>query len=221
MLKIAVLGLGRFGSTLAVELSRGGAEVLAVDRNPRFMEAVADKVSVAVGFDATDLANLQAYDVQNMDVAIVAIGSNFEASVLITMHCKQLGVDQVYAKALNDMQEAVLLKVGADHVVKPEEDMAGKLSEHILHHSVVDFVELPEGFSLRRIPAPSDWTGKTLEELDLRTRHKINLIQVLRPIPGDADGAVEKTPLPTRDFVLASGDMVDVVGPDKVLARWA
>ena len=105
MLKVVVVGLGRFGSTLAVHLSREGAEVLAVDRSAKLAEAVAEEVAVAVGFDATDLGNLNAYDVGSMDVGVVAIGENFESSVLVTMHLKNLGVPLVYAKALNEMQE--------------------------------------------------------------------------------------------------------------------
>jgi trk system potassium uptake protein TrkA len=222
MLKIVVVGLGKFGSTLAVNLSRLGAEVLAVDRNTRLVESVAEDVTVAVGFDATDLTNLKAYDAGAMDVGVVAIGSNFESSVLVTMHLKNLGVPQVYAKALNDMQDAVLRRVGADQVIKPEEDMGERLAKHLLHDSVVDFVELPLGYSLERIKVPVEWSDQSLADLQLLGKFKLNLIQVRRPGNAAAKGAepvIEKIPLPDGSMVLRAGDEIDVIGPDEELKK--
>ncbi len=222
MLKIVVVGLGKFGSTLAVNLSRLGAEVLAVDRNTRLVEAVAEDVTVAVGFDATDLTNLKAYDAGAMDVGVVAIGGNFESSVLVTMHLKNLGVPLVYAKALNDMQDAVLRRVGADQVIKPEEDMGERLAKHLLHDSVVDFVELPLGFSLKRIKVPADWIDQSLADLQLLGRFKLNLVQVRRTLPAATEGGepvMEKKPLPDGSMVLRAGDEIDVIGPDDELNK--
>jgi trk system potassium uptake protein len=222
MLKIVVVGLGKFGSTLAVNLSRQGAEVLAVDRNTRRVEELAEEVTVAVGFDATDVTNLKAYDAGAMDVGVVAIGSNFESSVLVTMHLKNLGVPQVYAKALNDMQDAVLRRVGADQVIKPEEDMSERLANHLLHDSVVDFVELPQGFSLKRIKVPAEWIDQSLADLQLLGKFKLNLVQVRRmgaaPIEGEA-GVIERIPLPGGSMVLRAGDEIDVIGPDDELKK--
>lgn len=221
MLKVAVLGLGRFGVSAARALCESGAEVLAVDKSDRLVNQVAEVVTVAVAFDATDPVNLQAYDIAGMDAVIVAIGSNFEASVLVTMHCKKLKAPVVYAKALNDMQEAVLRQVGADHVIKPEEDMGQRLAEHLLHDSVVDFVELPTGFSLRRVPAPQEWVGKSLAELALRSERGLNLIQVIREEPGTDGGKSRETriPIPDGPVVLLAGDQVDVIGADKDLQK--
>jgi trk system potassium uptake protein len=222
MKKVAVLGLGRFGAAVARSLSRQGNEVLAVDRNINLVSKISDEVSVAVGFDATDLANLKAYDVGSFDTAVIGIGANFEASVLVTMNCKNLGVKEIYAKALNPLQESVLKKVGADHVIKPEEDMGGRLANHITKDSVVDFVELPDGYSLRRLFVPSEWDGKTIEELALPRKLRLNLIQVIKlvdgPEPGSAQGQ-QKIPLPTPDLVLNTGDEIDVIGPDKALKK--
>ena len=223
MNKIAVIGLGRFGSTVAVALARKGVEVLAVDRRGPLFEAVADDVAVAVGFDATDITNLKAYDLPTMDAVVVAIGTNFEASVLVTMHCKKLGVKKVVAKAVTAAQESVLRQVGADQIIKPEEDMGLRLAEHLLTDSVVDFVELPEGFSLRRITVPQDWDGQTLAELNLLGAKRLNLVQIHRAPSPDAadDGALpEKIPLPGGAEVLHAGDTIDVIGPDKELDKF-
>ena len=142
-----------------------------------------------------------------MDVAVVAIGDNFESSVLITMHCKSLGVPLVAAKALNSEQEAVLRKVGADHVIKPEEDMGKRLAEHLVHKSIVNFVELPPGFSLRSLPVPPDWVGQNLAALRLLSEKRLNLIQIDRlkePLAPDAvptgdEGAGEASPARGQD----------------------
>ncbi len=223
MLKVAVIGLGRFGSTVAVELAGQGAEVLAVDRRKPLFEAVADDVAVAVGFDATEISNLKAYDVGAMDVAVVAIGTNFEASVLVTMHCKALGVEKVVAKALNEMQESVLRQVGADQIIKPEEDMGVRLAEHLVHDSVVDFVELPDGYSLRRVTGPEDWDGQSLAELNLLSERSLNLVQIYRRQAVSSEGdepTMAKIPLPGGSDVLQAGDAIDVIGPDRELDKF-
>lgn len=219
MLKVAVLGLGKFGSAVALELSRLGAEVLAVDRNRRLIEEVSPFVSQAEGFDATEHQMLAARGIGKMDVAVIAVGTNFEASVLITMHCKALGVANVSAKALTVEQEAVLRKVGADHVIKPEEDMGKRLAEHLVNQSIVSFVELPRGFSLRRVKVPAEWVGKALSELRLLSEHRLNLIQVIRPA-ADGKSDPQKLPLPSGEMVLLEEDLVDVIGNDKNLQKF-
>ncbi len=218
MLKVAVLGLGKFGSTVAAELSRLGAEVLAVDRNRRRIEEISPLVAEAESFDATEPNLLASRGIGKMDVAIVAIGANFEASVLIAMHCKDLGVPVVAAKALNDEQETVLLKVGADQIIKPEEDMGKRLAEHLVHHSVVSFMDLPEGFSVRRIKVPKEWVDKSLAELGLLAVMGVNLIQVIRP-QGENEPP-KRLPLPNGEMVLQEGDEVDIIAADKTLNKF-
>ncbi|MBK6732947.1 MAG: TrkA family potassium uptake protein [bacterium] len=220
MMKVAVIGLGKFGSAVARALARGGAEVLAVDTSDRLVEDVADEVSVAVAFDATDVANLKAYKVGSMDAVVVAMATNFEASVMVTMHCKTLGTKQVYAKALNAMQEGVLRRIGADSVVKPEQDMGMRLADHLLHDRVMEFVQLPEGFALRRVKVPAAWDGKSLAELNLLAAHRLNLVQILRRNPeGTGQDAETRIPLPGGKEVLHDGDRIDVIGPDKAVHR--
>ncbi len=223
-MKVAVIGLGRFGHTVAITLARQGVEVLAVDTRQKLIEAVADEVAVAVGFDATDLANLKAYDLGAMDVVVVAIGTNFEASVLVTMHCKELGAEKVVAKALNVMQESVLRQVGADQIIKPEEDMGARLADHLVSDKVVDFVELPDGYSLRRITAPDEWDGQSLAELNLLGGKHLNLVQIRRteaPAEEGQKATVQQIPLPSGAEVLRAGDILDVIGSDEALAKYS
>jgi len=222
MMKIAVLGLGKFGMAVALELSRQGAEVLAVDRNRRLIEEAVKDVDHVEGFDATESGVLEGRGIGKMDAVVVSVGSNFEASVLITMHCKALGVPNVCAKALNDEQEKVLYKVGADHVFRPEKSMGVHLAKHLLHASVIDFVELPDGYSLKRMKIDPDWAGQSLADLNLLSSRRLNLVQIIRPQPSpdpDQPPVKVRIPLPDGAMVLEAGDSVDVIGPDKQLEK--
>lgn len=217
MRKVVVFGLGRFGASVAEHLYAQGAEVLAIDRSLPLVEEIEDKVSVAVACDATVKANLEAYSVADMEIAVIAVGTDFEASVLITLLCKELKVPQVIAKALNPRQRQVLLALGADRVVMPEDEMGARIAEHLMKDSIVDFVELPEGYVLRRIPIPPSWDGKSLAELELLKTEKLNLIQVVRPLDGPISGKTRSIPLPDGSTVLHLHDLVDVIGTARVL----
>lgn len=234
MNKVVVFGLGRFGMSIARHLFVNKVEVLAIDRNRKLVEDVADDVTVAIACDATDQVALKAYDLGSMDAAVVAIGANFESSVLVTMLCRDMEVPHIVAKALNEQQAKVLMEVGADRVVMPEEEMGLRLAEHLIHESVVDFVELPVGISLRRLEVPEAWFGRSLAELELLGKHRLNLVQIVRSLATGGGGGSEsegknekssteeeKLPLPCGTTILEAGDLMDVIGPDDVLERLA
>jgi trk system potassium uptake protein TrkA len=218
MKRMAVFGLGRFGSSVAITLQKEGVDVLAVDRNRHLAERLKDEVSIAVSFDATDRDNLTRFDVGRMDAVVVGIGDNFESSVKITLLCKELGVPHVICKATNTDQRKVLQKVGADEVIQPETQMGHWVAESLLRHTVVNFVELPDGYALAQIRPPQSWYGRSLAELQLLTRERLNLIQVHRP--GKTPAEATKVPLPAGNFRLEQGDLMDVIGANKVLARF-
>jgi trk system potassium uptake protein TrkA len=218
MLKVVVFGLGRFGAAVASTLYAQGAEVLAIDRNHRLIEEIKDRVSVAIAIDATQRSVLEAYDVGHMDVAVIGIGSNFEASVVVALLCRELGVPRIIAKALTPLQAQVLRAVGAHRVITPEEEIGERLAEHLVRGTVVDFVELPDGYSLRRLRVPADWAGKSLGDLKLLGEKRLNLIQILRPITGSAD--FTKAVLPSGSAILNPGDLIDVIGPDTMLDKY-
>ncbi len=222
MLKVAVLGLGRFGQAVAKELNRQGAEVLAVDRNMNKVNEIIQEVDEAESFDATNAGLLASRNIARMDAVVVAIGSNFEASVLVTMHCHELGVPLVCAKALNEAQADVLRKVGADKVIKPEEDVGEHLARHLTHESVMDFVELPDDYSFRRLKVPQQWVGQSVSELNVLNKHKLNIIQVIRRGEAAEDGrfAEIKLPLPAGEMVFQDGDQMEVIGTDKQLDKF-
>jgi trk system potassium uptake protein len=212
MRKVAVFGLGKFGGSVATSLYEKGVDVLAVDKDIDIVNEFKDQVTDAVSFDGTIRENLNEIEISHMDCVVVAIGEDFESSVLITQLCKESGVSKVIAKALTEQQGKVLQLVGADSVVYPEEEMGERLAEHLTHESVVDFVELPEGFSLRKLKLPVEWNQKTIGELELMKK-KMNLVQVER------EGG-KKYPLPTGEFLLEAGDIMDVIAPDSVLDQY-
>jgi trk system potassium uptake protein TrkA len=218
MKRVAVFGLGRFGSSVATTLSDEGMEVLAIDSDLALVQRLKDDVALAVSCDATSREELVSLEVGRMDVAVVAIGDDFESSVLITLLCKELGVPYVVAKALSHEQQRVLMKVGADEVVLPEEQMGRWVAENLLRHSIVNLVELPDGYGLGTVALPDEWAGQTLGELGLIERERLNLVQVHRPT---ADGGEKAFPLPSGSFRLESGDLLDVIGPNAVLERYS
>ena len=217
MKKAAVFGLGHFGASAAAALHAEGVEVLAVDSDRHLVDEIKDRVSVAVAFDATIRRNLEKFDVGGMDVVIVGMGTDFEASVMVTLLCRELGVRRIVCKALSKRQRDVLLKVGADDVMMPEEQMGQWLAMNLIHGSVVNLVDLPEGFSILSVEAPESWCGRSLAELELPDRERLILVQVHR---AGADGTDEKTPLPAGDFRIEPGDALDIIGSDERLKKF-
>jgi len=218
MRRVAVFGLGQFGASVARRLYKEGIEVLAVDRDLRLAEEIQDEVTVAVAFDASIRENLLAYDVPNMDAVVIAIGTNFEATVLVTVQAKQMGVPLIVVKALNPLRRQVLLSIGADRVVMPEEEMGARLADQLDHETDEDNLELPRCYSLRRIELQPQMIDRTQTDLSLLRTEKLNLVQVVRARTGAHEP--ELVPVPHGDIRLHAGDRIDVIGPDEVLARY-
>lgn len=176
----AVIGLGRFGAAVALELSRLGKEVLAVDRDPELVQQVADHVTQAVVADAQDEAVLKSLGLRNVDCVVVAIGCDVAASILITMFCKEMGIGRVVCKAGCEEHKRALLKVGADRVVIPEKEMGVKLAQNLASRNVMDYIELSEAYSIMELSTPALWQGKSLRELNIRAKYDISVIAMRR-----------------------------------------
>lgn len=174
----AVLGLGVFGSTVATTLAQYDCEVIAIDKEESCVERIADEVTKAVVADTTDIEQLKALGIEDIDVAIVAIGTHLEEAVLTTMNVKDLGVPFVIAKAKNKQFTKILEKVGANKVIRAEKDMGIRVAKSLLRKNIVDLVELDEDYSLVEIIAPNDWVGKSLQLLNVRQVYHMNIIGV-------------------------------------------
>ena len=171
-----VIGLGRFGAELATKLYECGEEVLAVDTNESIVDKIADHVTRAVTADARDLDVLEKLGAENFDRAVVAVGSDLAASALITMNLKTLNVPFIMCKAHDDTYREILERLGADRVVLPEREVADKLALGLTHAGVMEYLELSEEFGIVEMEPIDEWIGKSIKDLELRTRYGANVI---------------------------------------------
>lgn len=204
--QFAVIGLGRFGNSLAQTLARLGVEVLAVDQDEDKVKAVAPLVTQAVQADATDEAVLRELGIKNFDVVVVAI-SAFEASLLVTLYLKQIGVKKVVVKAGSDVHGKILEKVGADTIVFPEKDMGERVAYSLVSGSVIDYIELSEDYGVIEIAVTGGLVGKTLRNLNLRHRMGFNVMAIKR----DTNVSIYVNP----DEPLREGDVLVAIGPNE------
>lgn len=174
----AVFGLGRYGRAVAKELVKNGAEVLAVDTDEEIVNMAIADIPFCKRADVTDAEVLRQLGVSNVDVVIIAMASNLEASVLTTMLCKELGVKTVIAKCSSEMHRRILSKVGADKVVFPESESGTRLAKNLLSSGFVDIIELSKDVSMIELDVRPEWVGKTLVELNLRKRYSINVAAI-------------------------------------------
>lgn len=214
MKTFVVIGLGRFGTSIARELSALGHEVLAIDMAEDRVQKVADKVTHAVIGDARDIQVLNALGVRNFDCAVVAMGSDVGNSALITLNLKELGLKQVVCKAQSHVHQRVLEKIGADRVIFPEHEMGVKLAQGLSSSSVLNFIEFSEDYGIVELACPKSWDGKTIRELDVRNAFHVNIIAVRK-----ADTPSELNVAPGAACILEAGDNVIAVGRSEDINR--
>lgn len=176
----AVLGLGRFGESIAIELSNNGYDVLAIDESETIIQNISEHVRFAVKADVTDIDALKSLGLGNFDVAIIAIGTNVDSSIMATLLAKELGVKTVIAKAQGDMHEKILKKIGADKVIFPEREMGQRIANNLMSGNIIDYLELSQDYSIVEIEILNDWIGKSLIELDFRNVYGVNVVALKR-----------------------------------------
>ena len=176
----AVFGLGRYGRAVAKELVRSGAEVLAVDIDEDIVNDAVDEIPYCKCADVTDEDVIRQLGIANVDVVIIAIATNLEASVMAVMLCKEIGVKTVIAKCSSEMNCKILSKVGADRVVFPESESGIRLAKNLLSSGFVDMMELSKDVSMVELDVKPEWEGKSLVELNLRRKYSVNVVAVIR-----------------------------------------
>ncbi|NMA83902.1 MAG: TrkA family potassium uptake protein [Epulopiscium sp.] len=206
-----VLGLGRFGKSVAQTLAEKGYEVLAVDKSQEVIQEVSDYVTHAVQADATDMDTLKALGIRNFDVAVIAIGTNMQSSIMATLLVKELGVKYVLAKAQNEMHKKVLEKIGADRVIFPEREMGVRIASNLVSNNILDYIELSSEYSLVEIATLQEWVGKSLKELNIRSKYGINVMAIRHHDTVNIS--------PRADVVLHKEDILVVMGSNEDLAR--
>lgn len=172
----AVFGLGRYGTAVALELVENGMEVIAVDTDQRIVNAVADELPICKCADVTDPDVIRQLGISNVDVVIVAMANNLEASVMAVTLCKEIGVKTVIAKCANEMHQKILTRVGADKVVFPENESGIRLAKNLLSSGFVDMVSLAKNVSMIELDVKPEWAGKNLIELNLRKKYSVNVV---------------------------------------------
>ena len=209
---VAVIGLGRFGSALALELMSSGTEVLGIDRSEELVQQMNGRLTYVVRTDSTQEEALRELSIPDFDRVVVAIGSDLEASILTASLLLDLGVAQIWAKAVSDSHGAILARLGVHHVVHPEKDM-GKRIAHRVRGNLQDFVELGDDFAAVRTRPPTDLVGLTVGEARTRDMRGVTITAIKQP-----DGGWRHCSSDTR---IGPDDLLLVTGPTKKAERFA
>jgi trk system potassium uptake protein TrkA len=213
MKQFIVIGLGRFGSAVATTLVELGHEVLGVDNDEERVYALKDKITQAVQADITEEKVLKELGVKNFDAAVVSIATNLEASILVTMMLKEMGLKYIIAKAQSTLHGKVLEKIGVDKVVFPERDMGIRIARRLITPNIKDYIELEPDYSVIEIEALPEFVDKTLSELDLRNKYEINVLAIKR---NDSFNV-----LPQAKDVIKKDDFLIVIGETKKINELA
>jgi trk system potassium uptake protein TrkA len=212
-MKFAVIGLGNFGSNVAKTLYEKGNEVLAVDKDKNKAEEFKTVVSHAVSMDAVDKENLQALGIKEMDVVVVSLGPEMEASILTVLYLHEIGAKRIIAKALTEDHAKILESVGATEIINPEKDMAIKTAIRLTSPNVLEYLPLLSGIGVQEIAPPEKFIGKSLRELDMRNKYGVQVLAIKELIP-------EKTNfVPKADFVIKDSDILIIMGEEKALEK--
>jgi trk system potassium uptake protein len=219
-MKAAVIGLGRFGRSLAIGLSERGVEVIAVDKNRDRVEAIKDKVALAVILNSEDEEVLKAQGIDKVDVAIVSMGEeDFRSIVLTTVLLKKIGVKTVISRALEHIDREILKNIGADRVVFPEVEMGQKLARTLATPAIVDCINLEnhEDFSIAQLDAPKRFFGKTIGELQVANKYGVNIVLLKRKfekIDKSGNYVIEENInyVPRAEDIINEGDVLWLVG---------
>lgn len=209
--QFVVIGLGRFGTSVANTLYSLGNEVLAIDSNEDIVQSISDSVTHSVQLDATDENSLKALGIRNFDVAVITIGSNIQASTMVTLIVKELGVKYIIAKANSELHAKVLYKIGADRVVLPERDMGVRVAHNLVSSNILDYIELSRNYSIAEIAIPKKWYNKTLNELSIRANYGINVVALKR--------GEEINVSPVAEDIVEEGDILVAIGSEEDLSK--
>ena len=213
MKQFAVIGIGNFGHYLAAHLYEKGHEVLAVDIDPNRIQEIKDRVTHAVVADATDAKAIEPLGVQNMDAAVVSVGSVLSASILTTLILKDIGIKRIVAKAVTEPHGRILLKIGASEVIYPEKDSAILLAERLDNPNIIDYLPFIEGYSIIELAPPKQFVGKALKDLDLINQFEVQVVAVKESIPENINL------IPTGNFILKDSDLMILLGANEGLEK--
>ncbi len=222
--KFAVVGVGRYGHTIAKRLAEKGTQVFAFDPDEEKIESIKDEVAYAVTLDATDLRALRMQNLDELDAVVVAIGENFEATVLTCVHLIDLGVKRVIARASGDHQRLILEKIGVTEILTPEDEVANVVAEKLLNPNIVSFLQLPDEHEIAEIIAPKGVIGRTIEDIGFRNKYEMTLITIKRAyeVTKNGEDTTEEhiIGVPKSETPIKESDTLVVFGAAKSVQRF-
>lgn len=226
MRHIAVIGLGKFGSTVARELTQRGAHVIAVDSLEQRVEDVKESVTYAVTANATDEQALRAIGLQNVDVAVVCVGENIEANLLITLLLKKMGIRNVWARAISPLQQDILRTMEVENIINLEEEMGSIVANSLVSPNISKTISLTADHTIIEVKIPAALVGRTLREIKLREHYRLNLIAVKRKKPAINDRGERVfeemvVHVPSPDDPLKEDDILLVIGGNDDIQKFA
>lgn len=222
--KFAVIGVGKYGSNIARRLAEKGAQVFAFDNNEEKIENIKDDVTFAVTLNSTDFKVLSSQKLEEMDAAVVAIGENFEATVLTAVHLMDLGVKRIIARANGADQRLILEKIGVKEILTPEDEVAFVIREKLLNPSILSFLQLSEEYEIAEIKPPKGVLNRTIQDIDFRNKYQLTLVTMRREYDIKKKGQYEVEQhvigVPKGDTVIESRDTLVVFGTAKHVQRF-
>lgn len=224
MKTIAVIGLGQFGYQIAINLSQKGFDVLAIDQDADVATEIKDLVQKVVILDATDETAMRAVNVDTVDEAVVAIGSNVQSSLLVTALLQRMNINKIYVRAIEPLQESILRSMGITEIINIEKEMGSQLA-NTLSNDAGKYIELSDRHSLMEIKVPKNIIGKNLKSLQLRSNFKINIVGIKTSVPiinddGDVSYTTKMMDVPDPDYLFKQNDLLVISGTDEQLFKF-
>jgi trk system potassium uptake protein TrkA len=225
MKSIAVIGLGQFGYQIAISLSQKGFEVVGLDENPDMVDEIKDLISEAIVLDTTDEKAMRSVNIDNVDLAVVAIGSNVQSSLLTTALLQRMNVQEIYVRVINPLQESILRSMGIKNIISIEKEMGIQVSNLLSSSGVGMYVAITDRHSLMEIKVPPKLYGKTLHELNIPSQFRINVVGVKsREATINDDGevtySIQMTDVPDPYYTLGKDDLLVVAGTDDYIKKF-
>jgi len=222
--KFSVIGMGKYGKAIAQILSDRGAEVIAIDNREDLIEEVEDFVALAVTMDATDGKALEAQNIHECDAVVVAIGSNFEALLLCCFQLKELGVKRIIARSNDENQKKILLRMGIEEILEPEKEIGVFVAEQLINPNIVSFLQLPDDYEVAEIKPPVDIAERSVQDIGLRNKYRLNLITIKRCFEEDKGNSIEVVQhilgVPSADTIIKQTDTLIVFGTSRDIQRF-
>jgi len=223
VIKVAIIGLGRFGTELAKSLGASKVEVIAIDNSDKLVNVVKDDVAIAVRLNSTDEMALKSQEIDKVDACVISIGENFEAALLTTVIVKKLGVPKIICRAQSKFHAEIFMQIGATDVIQPEVQAGAHLARLLANPHLEDYLQVGDGYTMIELLVPHEFVGKNLTELSLRSKYSVNVVAIRKRNSEEVEKATDKIYttdcVPHPDYQIQESDILLIIGTDQDLAR--